>query len=53
MDIFLETCDHIQGIKMRHCPYYLKTLNRTDNPAKRQPVIKSVFVSQNVANRKY
>jgi len=30
--------------EMRHCPYYLKTLNRTDNPVKKQPLHK-VFLS--------
>jgi hypothetical protein len=42
MDIFLETCEIWH--EMRHCPYYLKTLSRTDKPVKRQP-LHIVFLS--------
>jgi hypothetical protein len=33
--------------EMRHCPYYLKTLNRTDNHVKKQPLHK-VFLSTRI-----
>jgi len=39
--------------EMRDCPYYLKTLNRIENPVKKQPLHKVFFVNQNVANIKY
>jgi len=39
---------------MRHCPYNMKTLKRTDHPVEMQPLHKVfVFVNQNVANIKY
>jgi hypothetical protein len=31
---------------MRHCPYYLKTLNGTDNPVKKQPLHKVFLLTR-------